>query len=151
MADGPLFSYRKRVGLGEFKFDPGQELLAEKLQNLHHSLKGYKPDAGQNGWRERLGLASRRIDPLLGLYIYGGVGAGKSMLMDLFFDGAPVVHKRRVHFHDFLQDVHTRFNVLRNSKSLTWVIQFLSSLKSALTNRGFYVLMNFRFIISLMR
>ena len=116
MADGPLFSYRKRVGLGEFKLDPGQELLAEKLQNLHHALKGYEPDAGQDGWRERLGLASRRIDPLQGLYIYGGVGAGKSMLMDLFFDGAPVVHKRRVHFHDFLQDVHTRFNVLRKSK-----------------------------------
>jgi cell division protein ZapE len=102
--------------LREFKLDPGQELLAEKLQNLHHALKGYEPDAGQAGWRERLGLASRRIDPLQGLYIYGGVGAGKSMLMDLFFDGAPVVHKRRVHFHDFLQDVHARFNVLRKSK-----------------------------------
>ena len=116
MADGPLFSYRKRVELGEFKLDPGQELLAEKLQNLHHSLKDYEPDAGQGGWRERLGLANRRIDPLQGLYIYGGVGAGKSMLMDLFFDGAPVVNKRRVHFHDFLQDVHDRFNVLRKSK-----------------------------------
>ena len=116
MADGPLFVYRKLVGLGDFKLDPGQELLAEKLQNLHHSLKDYEPDSGQGGWRERLGLASRRTDPLKGLYIYGGVGAGKSMLMDLFFDGAPVVHKRRVHFHDFLQDVHDRFNVLRKSK-----------------------------------
>ena len=92
MADGPLFTYRKRVGLGKFKLDSGQELLAKKLQNLHHSLEGYEPDAGQDGWRERLGWASRRIDPLQGLYIYGGVGAGKSMLMDLFFDGAPIVH-----------------------------------------------------------
>ena len=113
MADGPLFVYRKLVELGDFKLDPVQELLAEKLQSLHQALKNYEPDGGQDGWRERLGLASRYTDPLKGLYIYGGVGTGKSMLMDLFFDGAPVVHKRRVHFHKFLQDVHDRFNVLR--------------------------------------
>ena len=116
MADGPLFFYRDKVAAGELKPDPAQELLAEKLQSLHRALAGYTPTAGQAGWKERFGLTRRRADPLQGLYIYGGVGAGKSMLMDLFFATAPVAKKRRVHFHAFLQDVHNRFNAFRKSK-----------------------------------
>ena len=89
----------------------------EKLQTLHLALDGYKPEVCQDGWRERLGFTNRRAILMRGLYIYGGVGAGKSVLMDLFFDGAPVEHKLRVHFHEFLQDVHNRFNLLRKSKN----------------------------------
>jgi len=116
MSEGPLFSYREKLAAGELKADPAQELLAEKLQSLHRALTGYTPSAGQAGWKERFGLTRRRADPLQGLYIYGGVGAGKSMLMDLFYATAPVEKKRRVHFHAFLQDVHARFNAFRKSK-----------------------------------
>jgi cell division protein ZapE len=116
MNDGPLFTYRDRVAAGELRPDPAQELLAEKLQSLHRALNGYQPSAGHSAWKERFVLASRREEPPQGLYIYGGVGGGKSMLMDLFFDGAPVANKRRVHFHKFLQDVHGRFNAFRKSK-----------------------------------
>ena len=114
--DGPLFSYREKLAAGELKPDPAQELLAEKLQSLHRALNGYRPSTGPVGWKERLGLARRRGKPLQGLYIYGGVGAGKSMLMDLFFGTAPVTKKRRVHFHAFLQDVHSRFTTFRKTK-----------------------------------
>ena len=116
MAVGPLFSYRKLVESGSLKPDPAQELLAEKLQSLHRGLNGYTPSTGQAGWRDRFGLTRRRANPLQGLYIYGGVGGGKSMLMDLFFESAPIKLKRRTHFHEFLQDVHQRFNTLRKSK-----------------------------------
>lgn len=116
MADGPLFAYRERVAAGDLKPDIAQELLGEKLQSLHRALAGYMPTTGHAGWKARFGLSQRRVEPQQGLYIYGGVGGGKSLLMDLFFDTVAVERKRRVHFHEFLQDVHERFNAFRKSK-----------------------------------
>lgn len=117
ISGGPLPTYRDRVAAGQLKADPAQELLAEKLQSLHRALKGYQPSSGHAGWKERFGLTRRRAEPLQGLYIFGDVGRGKSMLMDLFFETAPVERKRRVHFHAFLQDVHARFNDFRNNNA----------------------------------
>ena len=115
MQDGPLLSYRKRIELGKLKRDPAQRKLAESLQALHTALKDYQPNTEKIGWGEKLGLSRRQFEPLDGLYIYGGVGGGKSMLMDLFYDTAPIKLKRRVHFHEFLQDVHERFNSIRKA------------------------------------
>lgn len=111
MPNGPLSVYRARRGTGTLRPDPDQALAAEKLESLYHALKNYRPQpAGRAGWRERLGLA-RRPDPApQGLYLYGGVGRGKSMLMDLFFETAPVTAKRRVHFHAFMLEVHERLH-----------------------------------------
>jgi cell division protein ZapE len=103
---GPLALYRQRRCAGHLEADPAQELAAEKLQSLHHALLHYQPAGGRAGWRERLGLERRREVPPQGLYIFGGVGRGKSMLMDLFFASAPVARKRRVHFHAFMLEVH---------------------------------------------
>ena len=116
MTEGPLAQYRGRLAAGELRPDPAQELAAEKLESLHHALAGYRAEPGQSGrssWKERFGLARRRIEPPQGLYIYGGVGRGKSMLMDLFFRAATVEKKRRVHFHAFMQEVHSDFRALR--------------------------------------
>jgi cell division protein ZapE len=102
---GPLADYRARRRAGELQGDPAQELAAEKLQSLHNALLHYEPAAGRLGWRERLGLARRREEPPQGLYLFGGVGRGKSMLMDLFF-AAAAARKRRIHFHAFMLEVH---------------------------------------------
>jgi cell division protein ZapE len=110
MSKGPIFAYRDRCRAGELEPDAGQELAAEKLQSVHNALKRYDPGSGRGGWKARLGLASRRAEPPQGLYIYGGVGTGKSMLMDLFFAEAPVEAKRRVHFHAFMAEVHDRLH-----------------------------------------
>jgi cell division protein ZapE len=110
---GPLNKYRKKVIDGDLNADPAQEALAEKLQNLYDALEGYEPPSATVGWRERLGLTYKRTEPLKGLYIYGDVGRGKSMLMDLFCETVPFERKRRVHFHSFLQDIHARFNAFR--------------------------------------
>ncbi len=113
MADGPLAEYRARRRAGRLRPDPAQGLAGEKLQSLANALAHYQPSSGRAGWRDRLGLARRREDPPQGLYIFGGVGCGKSMLMDLFFETAPVKRKRRVHFHAFMQEVHDCLHRLR--------------------------------------
>ncbi len=114
---GPLAQYRARLQAGDIRRDPAQELAAEKLESLHNALSGYEPPSGRMGWKERFGLGRRREDPPQGLYIYGGVGRGKSMLMDLFFRTALVARKKRVHFHAFMQDVHRLLNEIRRREA----------------------------------
>jgi cell division protein ZapE len=114
--EGPLAAYRARRAAGLLAPDPAQLLAAEKLQSLHNALA--RPgNGGHGGWRERLGLA-RRSEPLTqGLYIFGAVGTGKSMLMDLFFAAAPVAKKRRVHFNAFMLEVHRALHHWRRTAS----------------------------------
>ncbi len=119
MTDGPLQLYRTRRREGGLRPDPGQELAAEKLQSLYNALKHYEPSAGRGGWKARLGLAQRRVDPPQGLYIFGGVGTGKSMLMDLFFEAVEGDHKRRVHFHAFMQELQDRLHGWRQTNKGT--------------------------------
>ena len=115
LPDGPMPAYRARVSAGALDPDPAQRHAAEKLQILHRRLKDYNParptrvGLGLFGWgRDRL---EERVVP--GLYIHGGVGQGKSMLMDLFFETAPVAPKRRVHFHAFMQEIHAAIHAQR--------------------------------------
>ncbi|WP_424931673.1 cell division protein ZapE [Amaricoccus macauensis] len=107
--------YRERVASGSLSADPAQRLAVEKLQLLFMRLKDYNPTApkrvglGIFGWgRERIVEKS-----VPGLYLYGDVGRGKSMLMDLFYDVAPVERKRRVHFHAFMQEAHAGIHAAR--------------------------------------
>lgn len=91
----PLAAYRARIAAGEISADPNQQDAAERLDALAGALGRWRPEA----WLGR-GAAPR------GLYIWGPVGRGKSMLMDLFFEAAPVKRKRRVHFHEFMLARH---------------------------------------------
>jgi cell division protein ZapE len=104
---GPLAAYRTLLREGSVDADPAQALAAEKLQALANALRHYRPNGGGTTWRERLGLSRRREEPApQGLYLYGPVGRGKSMLMDLFFRSVPIERKRRVHFQALMVEVH---------------------------------------------
>jgi cell division protein ZapE len=117
LEDGPLSRYRALQSTGALAHDAAQELAAEKLQSLWKALKNYQPSEQAGGWRERLGLARRReADAPQGLYIFGPVGRGKSMLMDLFFATAPIERKRRVHFHAFMIEVQETLHRWRQEK-----------------------------------
>jgi len=114
VTEGPIFRYRDLMTLGELKSDPAQKLAAERLQSLHHALLHYTPKSGKKGWMQRFGLTPE-IDraPPQGIYLYGGVGRGKSMLMDLLFQSVPIKTKERVHFQAFMRDIHAEIHQLR--------------------------------------
>lgn len=105
-APGPHAAYQALIAQGVVVPDPAQRLAVEKLEILHRRLARWRPDEQKGGLLARLGFGRSREEPPQGLYIYGSVGRGKSMLMDLFFKGAPIERKRRVHFHAFMQEVH---------------------------------------------
>lgn len=118
MSDGPMSRYRARVAEGSLVADPAQALAVEKLQLLHQRLVGYTPAKPRRVARGLLGFgrkAAKPDAPLAGLYLYGGVGRGKSMLMDMFFESAPVRRKRRVHFHAFMQEIQAGLHAARMS------------------------------------
>jgi cell division protein ZapE len=99
----PLAGYRALVAAGTLTHDPAQYLAAEKLEMLNHRLTAYQP-GGSTGWRKL--FRREREDAPQGLYLYGGVGRGKSMLMDLLFETTSFAPKRRVHFNAFMLEVH---------------------------------------------
>lgn len=103
--------YHALVTAGELKPDPDQAQAAAKLSEIQHQLES-APVRG--GLLHR--LFNRAADPVRGLYIWGGVGRGKSMLMDLFFDSVTVERKRRAHFHEFMLDIHARLKVEREKE-----------------------------------
>ncbi|MEL6478985.1 MAG: cell division protein ZapE [Pseudomonadota bacterium] len=118
MLDGPMALYRQQIASGTIRADSAQRAAVEKLQLLHMRLKDYDPRAGKKvamGWLGFGRKAAKQDKRLAGIYMYGGVGRGKSMLMDLFFDGAPVAQKRRVHFHAFMAEVHIGVHIARES------------------------------------
>ncbi len=111
----PIERYRALLRDGILHADPAQQMAVEKLQILHHRLLAYDPREG-SGWLNLLRRQPREPAPE-GLYLHGSVGRGKSMLMDLFYDVAPLERKRRVHFHGFMQEVHSRINAFRKADS----------------------------------
>ena len=118
MTDGPMALYRARVAAGALDADPAQRLAVEKLQLLHMRLADYNPARPKSVGLGRFGWGRERIEAraIPGLYLYGGVGRGKSMLMDLFFETAPVSPKRRVHFHGFMQEMHGAIHRARQAR-----------------------------------
>ncbi len=93
-------AYAALVRAGELRPDPEQQAAAERLDRLQGELEQSPP----RGFLAR--LINRDAPPPRGLYLWGGVGRGKSMLMDLFHDNLAIERKRRVHFYAFMLEVH---------------------------------------------
>jgi cell division protein ZapE len=103
--------YQALVAAGTIEADPAQAQAVEAFSALEARLSGYRP--GRGGRLLKRLFADKDPQPLRGLYIHGEVGRGKTMLMDLFFNGSRVSHKRRAHFHEFMADVHERIHGFR--------------------------------------
>ncbi len=115
----PLARFEAMCAAGEITDDPAQRGAVAKLDALHRALEGYEPGGGRGGLLGRLfgNGGGPAADGPRGLYIHGTVGRGKSMLMDLFHETAPVARKRRVHFHDFMLQVHSRLHAWRQRRA----------------------------------
>ena len=114
----PIAAYRELRRNGVLQPDPAQQAAVERLQRLYHVLLDYRPETGLRGWLARFGLTENgREHAPMGLYLWGPVGRGKSMLMDLFFTAARGVRKRRVHFQVFMLEVHDRIEHKRRAKA----------------------------------
>ena len=108
---GVLSRYERLIAAGELRPDPDQRRAAERLDVLQKELQ-----AEQSGGL--LGqLFARKTARPQGVYMVGGVGRGKSMLMDLFHASLDIAEKRRVHFHAFMQEVHAALREARKSES----------------------------------
>ncbi|WP_158915419.1 cell division protein ZapE [Caulobacter sp. S45] len=100
-------AYQERLSQGEITPDAAQAAAVEALARLEGELNAL----AEPGFS--LPFLQRRREAPRGVYLYGPVGRGKSMLMDLFFDSAPVTRKRRVHFHAFMAEIHGLIDMWR--------------------------------------
>ena len=108
-------AYDRLVAEGRVEHDPAQVQLAARLDHLVEGLRDRELSRKSSslGWlfnRKRSGKGK-----LKGLYIHGKVGRGKSMMMDMFFAIVPMRSKRRAHFNEFMQDVHSRIHAHRQA------------------------------------
>jgi len=97
--------YRTLLQTEGFARDPAQERVVRLLEDLHVRLEQRRADTG-NWFTRLLGGGRSKAEPLAGLYLWGGVGRGKTMLMDLFYECQPADDRLRMHFHRFMQRVH---------------------------------------------
>ncbi|KAK9324749.1 AFG1-like ATPase-domain-containing protein [Lipomyces orientalis] len=128
----PLEQYEYLVSIGQIRDDSFQRGIVSLLVSLHQAVKNYhpapieypniddlKPKRGVLGfWSRNKFHLQRKVsldDIPKGIYLYGDVGCGKTMLMDMFYSTIPttVLSKRRIHFHAFMQDVHKRAHALK--------------------------------------
>ena len=106
-ASSPLEWYWKFSQQSDFESDPAQLAVLEHLERLHSDLEHYR--------QYRQGPVNRLVTnfgggkrPPRGLYIWGGVGRGKSLMMDAFYNVATLKRKRRIHFHEFMREIHAQ-------------------------------------------
>ncbi len=100
--------YARQLADRGFESDPVQLAAVAKLDDLRGRLIAARASSGRS-WLRR----SRRAEPERGVYLWGGVGRGKTWLMDLFFESLPFAEARRRHFHRFMHDVHASLKRLR--------------------------------------
>lgn len=113
----PWQRYQADLQLEDFYHDPAQEHAVLLLQELYERLV-FEPaerDSGMQAWMRKFRRVE--IEPQIGLYLWGGVGRGKTYLVDTFFECLPFERKLRVHFHRFMQRVHAELRSLEGQKN----------------------------------
>jgi cell division protein ZapE len=110
--------YAEAVAAGRVEEDQAQLSVVSLMAQLEGRLVEHRLARKSSALGWLFASRAREQPAIKGLYIYGPVGRGKTMLMDLFFEASPVVRKRRAHFHEFMIDVHERVHAIRQKMRL---------------------------------
>ncbi|KAF9118133.1 hypothetical protein BGW39_001459 [Mortierella sp. 14UC] len=136
--NGPMSVYEDLIAQGSLKEDDFQRTIIETLQEMHDRLKGYnpaplsqekEPEPDRGLFAKMSSMFNKKEDERLakeaeeariaaipkGLYLYGNVGTGKTMLMDLFYNTLGRSDKKRIHFHNFMLQLHGRLHQLKTT------------------------------------
>merc|ERR1719373_87238 len=124
----PSRVYQARIADGTYNADPRQASVMDQFDRVYEGLLNRPQPESQgksgggffskffSGQKKEPATVAKQVERLNGLYVYGGVGCGKTMLMDLFYETAPIKKKRRTHFHSFMLEVHERLHSMRSKK-----------------------------------
>lgn len=127
----PLERYQADLKRPDFFHDQAQENAVRHLQRLYDDLVATSSGAGEGADRNGSGLLARlfggavarkKPEPIRGLYFWGGVGRGKTYLVDTFYDALPFEQKMRTHFHRFMKRVHEEMKTLKGEKNPLTII-----------------------------
>jgi cell division protein ZapE len=113
----PWQRYQKDLERPDFQKDPAQEDAVKRLQSLYDKLVEAERDRSKPKAKLLRKLKKGKEEPVKGLYFWGGVGRGKTYLMDTFYESLPFDRKMRVHFHRFMQRVHSELRSLKGEKN----------------------------------
>lgn len=113
----PWERYQKELEREDFTVDPSQRVAVEHMQRLYDDLLEAQGKNGKLLNRLKLLLRNKKNAPVKGVYLWGGVGRGKTWIVDAFFETLPIVNKQRVHFHRFMQRVHNELKQLNNTEN----------------------------------
>ena len=121
MTDTPLSRYQQDLQNPEFEADPAQKLAVENLQRLYDGMVNQQP-ISHSLWSKLPWAKTKTKQPLQGLYFWGGVGRGKTYLVDMFFECLPFENKLRMHFHRFMHRVHLERKALHEQQDPLTII-----------------------------
>lgn len=113
----PLQRYLKDLDKEGFVADPAQKMAVDKLQRLYEALVVDESIRNNEAKRWFTKFSKKKLVPVKGLYFWGGVGRGKTYLMDNFYESLPFQNKMRIHFHRFMQRVHAELTSLNDQKN----------------------------------
>lgn len=115
----PLERYHRDLQRPDFRHDPAQEMAVKHLQALYEALvRRWRQEQQQTGWKKLVeAIVGAKPEPIQGLYFWGGVGRGKTYLMDNFYESLPFPEKMRSHFHRFMRQVHAEMKKLAGEKN----------------------------------
>lgn len=100
----PTQAYASGVAAGQWRDDPAQHAALAELDRIQAAIL----DSAQDGWLDRFSAMWKKPEPVPGLYFWGGVGRGKTFLVDLFYEHLPIAQKQRTHFHRFMREINER-------------------------------------------
>jgi len=136
----PKIKYQQDIASGGFSQDPCQRQAVEMLDDLYHRLIEAQQSTGLFSRLFSYSFWRSKKKPLTGLYFWGGVGRGKTYLMDMFFDRLPIKNKIRLHFHRFMHQTHEQLTAFKGQQDpLLLIADELSSKTTVICFDEFFV------------